>query len=56
MREHLRITYALGHLVAVLDMLMNVFNSRVEDVRQAMFAQVFHAEDAIGLSVSIVGI
>ena len=53
-REPLGIAHALRHLVAVLDVLVHVFNAGVEDVGQAVLAQVLHAEDAVGLGVRVV--
>lgn len=54
--ESLGIADPLGHLVAVLDMLVHVLHPGVEDVGQAVFAEVFHAEDAIGLGVGVVAV
>lgn len=54
--ESLGIADPLGHLVAVLDMLVHILHSGVEDVGQAVFAEVLHAEDAVGLGVRVVGV
>lgn len=54
--EALGIADPFGHLVAVLDMLVHVLDAGVEDVGQAVLAQVLHAENAVGLCVRVVGL
>lgn len=56
MREAQWVPYALRHLVAVLDVLVHVLDARVEDVGQAVLAQVLHAQHAVGPGVRVAGV
>ncbi len=44
---------AFCHLVAVLDVLVEVLDSGVEDVGEGVLTQVLHGEDAVGLSIGV---
>jgi hypothetical protein len=48
-REVRRVTHSLDHLVSVLNVLVKVLHPRVEDVRQAVLAQILHTHYAVGL-------
>jgi hypothetical protein len=44
---------AFGHLVAVLDVLVEVLDAGIEDVGEGVLAQVLHGEDAVGLGEGV---
>lgn len=52
-REVPRVRDALHHLVAVLDVLVEVLDARVEDVGEGVLPEVLHREDPEGLGVRV---
>lgn len=43
----------LDHFIAILYMLMKIFNSGVKDVRETVFSKILNSKDPIGFSKRI---
>lgn len=52
-REVARVLHRLDHLESVLDVFVEVFDPRVEDVGKTMFSQVLDREDPVNLGKGI---
>ena len=53
MGKVVRVGDAFSHLVTVLDMFMEILDSRVEDVRKRVTSQVLHCDDSVDFCIRV---